>query len=339
MNRKIWSLIQDSINVLSMSGGKDSTAQLALAIHWGVKNIVCVFADTGHEHKATYEYIDYLQKTTGINIFIVFAKFDKQIKKKRQKLISHFIELDGCGRANKRYKGYKAESLEIIIDNMIPTDIPYLDLCLWKGRFPSSKATFCTEELKHAPLDLFMLNLSKKGRIISWQGVRAEESRRRAKLPKWDRGEYDSLIFRPIINWKHARVFEMHDQMGIKPNPLYKQGMSRVGCMPCVQANKEELRQIGLRFPEEVERVARWEREVSKASKQGKSTFFYASTDPTVATKNNDEISVETHGIHRIMDWANTDRGGRQRSLLDFIEVVDVTDDGPKCVSAYGLCE
>lgn len=339
MNKKTWDLIQNSINVLSMSGGKDSTAQLALALHWGVKNIICVFADTGHEHQETYDYIEYLQEKTGIHIAVVKASFGEDIKKRRQKLISHFIELDACGRPNKRYKNFSANNLEKIIDNLIPTDIPYLDLCMLKGRFPSSQAAFCSEELKHIPLDFFMLNLSKKGRIISWQGVRAQESRRRANLPKWDRGEHDSLIFRPILNWKHERVFEMHDQMGIKPNPLYKQGMSRVGCMPCVQANKEELRQIGLRFPDEVERVARWEEAVSQVAKRGNPTFFHASTDPTIATKNNDEISTESHGIKRIMDWANTDRGGRQRSLLDYIETVDITDEGPKCVSAYGLCE
>lgn len=36
-------------NVVSMSGGKDSTAMALLAIERGVENLHLVFADTGHE--------------------------------------------------------------------------------------------------------------------------------------------------------------------------------------------------------------------------------------------------------------------------------------------------
>ncbi|MGA4815516.1 phosphoadenosine phosphosulfate reductase family protein [Pseudomonas aeruginosa] len=40
-----------------MSGGKDSTALLLLAIERGAEDLQAVFADTGHEHPQTYEYI------------------------------------------------------------------------------------------------------------------------------------------------------------------------------------------------------------------------------------------------------------------------------------------
>ena len=95
------------------------------------------------------------------------------------------------------------------------------------------------------------------------------------------------------------------------------------------------MRSIGARFPAEIERVAGWERAVTAVSKRGCSTLFHASTDPTIKTKNNSEITLETHGIDRIVDWANTSRGGRQRSLIDTITLDDVT----MCSSAYGLCE
>jgi Lon protease-like protein len=34
--------------------------------------------------------------------------------------------------------------------------------------------------------------------------------------------------------------------------------MGRVGCMPCINCRKDELREIALRFPETIERIERW---------------------------------------------------------------------------------
>lgn len=49
-------------NVISVSGGKDSTAMLTLAVEQQVENLIAVFADTGHEHPLTYRYVDYLEQ-------------------------------------------------------------------------------------------------------------------------------------------------------------------------------------------------------------------------------------------------------------------------------------
>ena len=42
-------------NVISISGGKDSTAMGLLALEKNPPNLRFVFADTGHEHKKTYD--------------------------------------------------------------------------------------------------------------------------------------------------------------------------------------------------------------------------------------------------------------------------------------------
>jgi 3'-phosphoadenosine 5'-phosphosulfate sulfotransferase (PAPS reductase)/FAD synthetase len=52
----------DKINVLSFSGGKDSTATLIHLIKvLGIVPIV-VFCDTGNESKITHDYIDYVSE-------------------------------------------------------------------------------------------------------------------------------------------------------------------------------------------------------------------------------------------------------------------------------------
>lgn len=316
-------------NVISMSGGKDSTALALVAIETGAENARFVFADTGHEHPETYAYIDYLESALGIRIDRVKADFSKQIERKRQRLLSEDCDWPEAQRL---------AALEVLK----PTGIPFLDLSLWKGRFASTRARFCSTELKHLPLNQYMEPLLDQYRAtISWQGVRADESLARKNLPMYDveMGQWEPerrgwLIYRPIINWTAQQVFDHHRHHGIKWNPLYEKGMSRVGCMPCIHARKSELAAIKAAYPEEFERVAQWERLVGMASRRGMSTFFGADTVPGNSTQN-DEINLQTHGIESVADWATTARGGRQYDLITAINI----EDAPTCSSVYGLCE
>ena len=61
---KQWVLNPDHKAVLSFSGGKDSTAMYLLALEQGV-DFLPVFADTGHEHDLTYDYVRNISRLTG----------------------------------------------------------------------------------------------------------------------------------------------------------------------------------------------------------------------------------------------------------------------------------
>lgn len=344
-------------NVASISGGKDSTAMWIYGqLELGVE-LKRVFADTGHEHPLTYEYLEYLEKTLG-PIQRVKADFTDRIIKKRLYVQEHWprkltVDVPGHWYTDTEEPGdvpeepsdkdsawtegawawipakkgmsdiEAAEVVERALSVLYPTGIPFLDLCLWKGRFPSIKARFCTQFLKTEVIqDQVMLPLLEQGYdIVSWQGVRAEESRARANLPEKEEGEGVS-IYRPLIKWTAKDVFAMHDKYGIEPNPLYKLGMGRVGCMPCVNCNKAELFEIARRFPEEIARVAEWEALVKMASKRQAATFF-----PTAHNM--------PEGIEGWVEWSKTVRGGKQYDLIKAIEF----DNVPACSSAYGLCE
>lgn len=330
-------------NVISISGGKDSTAMLLLALERNVENLIPVFADTGHEHPATYEYVSYLEQALGITIHRVKADFSQAIADKRQRLINHYLTLSDGGRVSRRLKQFTAPMLERMIDALRPTGIPFLDLCILKGRFPSTRARFCSEELKHHPLDEFMAPLFEQyGTVISWQGVRADESMNRRDLPMYDveMGSWEPepkgwLIYRPIINWKVEEVFDQHRKHKVRWNPLYEYGMGRVGCMPCIHAKKQELMAIDRAFPWVIDLLADWEILVSAASKRGCSTLFPADTIPGNSTDMS-QIHHETHGIRAVVEWSKTSRGGRQYQLIDSL---DITPSGQQCTSVYGLCE
>ena len=299
------------LNIINMSGGKDSTATLLLAIERQAPGIKPVFCDTGHEHPATYEYIAYLEQRLGLSIQTIKADFSKDIARKRLFVQNKWPE-----------KGVSAEVVERALAILHPTGNPFLDLCIWKGRFPSTKVRFCTEELKVLPMqDQIILPALKAGEeVVSWVGVRRDESAARSTLPEREREDAGNEIYRPILDWTAADVFAFHAKHNVEPNPLYKQGMGRVGCMPCIMARKAELLEISKRFPEQIERVREWERIVSQASKTGFSTLF---------------PSANGHGeggIDEEVRWSKTSFGGRQMTIDAILEV-------PSCSSIYGLCE
>ena len=326
----------DTVNVISVSGGKDSLATRLVALENGVE-CQMVFADTGHEHPKTLEYLDYLESALKQPIRRIRADFSQRIASKREfvKKIWPMTLVEQCGMTDKQAQ----EAIERAVKCLVPSGVPFLDLCLWKGRFPSSQRRFCTTELKHFPVRdqvIFPL-LEEYGEVINWLGVRAQESPDRAKQPVWeeDAGEVRGLnVYRPIHSWTHEEVFAIARRHAIEPNPLYREGFSRVGCMPCVQCNKGELAEIFRRYPDEVSRVVNWERLVSACSRRGNSTFCISTLDPMRAETDSAAISVASHGFETYRDWALTTRGGRQFDLIG--AMTDVTT----CSSIYaGVCE
>jgi len=223
------------------------------------------------------------------------------------------------------------ERVERALALLHPTGVPFLDLCMLKGRFPSTRARFCSEELKHHPIFYQVQEplLEAGHTVISWQGVRAEESPRRAALSKLERLGGGLVNWRPILRWTVEDVFAIHRRHGVEPNPLYKMGCGRVGCMPCIHSRKEEIRNIAARFPGHVERIAEWERLVGDVSKRGLSTFFAANKTPGGHTR---DFGLPMPNIHDVVGWSRTGRGGRQFDLASLL-------DPPQCSSLYGLCE
>lgn len=311
-------------HVVSTSGGKDSAATLLLALErFGPTNVIPIFCDTGNEHQAVYDYLDYLDANLGVKIQRLKASFAVEIANKRMFIARDRRHKRGPnGRKMRWTNAAKRRALAVLH----PTGNPFLDLCLWKGRFPSRKAQFCTEQLKRNPAVEFQMDLIDQGyTVVSWQGVRRDESLNRRNAKRFEAVGGGLYIYRPIVDWTAQDVFDHCASHGIKPNPLYLQGMGRVGCMPCINANKAELRQIGARFPEHVARIHEWEQLVGAASKRSASTFIAA---PGVRP-----WEAKVRGIYSVIEWSKTSRGGRQYDMLaDLI-------DSDSCASSYGLCD
>jgi 3'-phosphoadenosine 5'-phosphosulfate sulfotransferase (PAPS reductase)/FAD synthetase len=304
-------------NILNVSGGKDSTAMLLWAIERDTPDMSCVFADTGNEHPLTYEYIDYLERRLGITIQRVKADCTHKLNTRRKNLPERW-----------RAAGISEERIRIAVENLQPTGVPFLDMALSEGRFPSKQMRFCTTRLKIDALkkQVFLPLLEAGEDVDSWQGIRKDESKARALYPEREHKITDEKtgaelwMYRPILDWKAEDTFEIMKRHMVAPNPLYKLGMGRVGCMPCVMCRKSELAQIAARFPDQIDRIREWERKINLVSKGQDATFF-----PTANNRG--------AGIDEVVEWSKTDRGGHQFGLFND------WDDLPACSSEYGLCE
>jgi 3'-phosphoadenosine 5'-phosphosulfate sulfotransferase (PAPS reductase)/FAD synthetase len=314
------------VHVISMSGGKDSTATAILAIEQhGRAACRFVMADTDNEHEITYEYVDYLAEALGVTIHRVRRDFSGEWWTRRD-YVRDVWPTKGVPDATV------ARALGVF--DRGPTGIAFLDLCIIKARFPSRMAQFCTHELKVIPITEHLMSIIEEtgSMVWSWQGVRIEESQSRrtrfqgtgACVVDFDEVGAGLFNYRPILRWTWEDVFEAHRLYGIKPNPLYLRGRKRVGCV-CINSSKEEINAWAKQDKAHIERIAEWEDIVSDVSKRANATFFPAPGD--------NETARERGNVWQKVEWARTTRGGRQFSLLDQL------DEPTACSSSYGLCE
>lgn len=249
------------LRVVSVSGGKDSTALYLWAIEqWGKDGFIAIFADTGHENKVTINYLRNLPDMAGgPEIITVRADFRDRLKARfaiLREAVRGFASIPMPCFA----EGYVDRCLQKMAEieaNGYTTGSAFLDLIIWKGRVPSTKAQFCTDFLKIRPIHEWIEAHRGDLAIENYVGIRAGESAKRALMTECDHDKrLDADVFRPLLKWSEQQVFDYLDERGVEPNPLYAAGFTRVGCFPCIHARKAEL----ARLPEETwEKLTDWQ--------------------------------------------------------------------------------
>lgn len=312
----------NAVHVLSVSGGKDSTAMYLFAMEHAIP-FHAVFADTGNEHEITLDYIRHLpSKTGGPEIKLVQADFQEDFARKARYIRKKYPE-----------EGISSERVECAASTLERgvTGSAFFDCCLMHGLFPGNyNMRFCTTDLKYMPISEYHDTFLRDGKsVISWVGVRAEESAKRAKLTEIEQqSDRNVTIYRPLLRWTLQHVLDIHTRHGLELNPLYHLGMSRVGCCPCINSTKEEIRQIAKQFPERIEMIRRWEEQMRMVKKTGTSNFFRLDKTPRGARTGDASYATIDH----VVAWSKSKRGSdwRQKSL-------DMDDHS--CMSALAACE
>ena len=229
----------------------------------------------------------------------------------------------------------------------------FLDLALKKGRFPSTKARFCTEELKSKPMIDYILDECADYNLIIVQGIRKDESNARRKMdqsctffkyyiepyghdkkgkPKYHTHRGKEVlefvktnlhdVYRPVFHWTGQEVLNYIIENNQKPNLLYFHGMSRVGCMPCIMTNHYELKKISKEFPEVLE-------ELEELEELASSTFF----PPNYIPERYQEKLGEGKHRARVQDV--------KRYFSDKNATIEMfpEENDMRCMSYYSICE
>lgn len=102
---------------------------------------------------------------------------------------------------------------------------------------PSDTHRWCCAVMKTAPLYriLKVEGTNKQAKVLTFDGVRAEESTRRSNYGRIGKGvKHDTVInARPILFWSSVEIFLYLLKQKLPINIAYRQGMTRVGCLIC----------------------------------------------------------------------------------------------------------
>lgn len=206
----------------------------------------------------------------------------------------------------------------------------FVELTIAKGQLPRRHRRWCTDELKMQPLRAYID--ARSDDIVSAVGIRAAESAARAEMTEWEWSDgLDCQLWRPLIGWSEQDVIDIHRKHALRPNPLYLQGARRVGCWPCIYARKEEVRMVAELTPDRIATIRLLEASVADSIARKVAARGEVLRDVASASFFSNDREGRATPIDEVVEWAKTDRGGKQYMLLD-----PSPDAG--CMR-WGLCE
>lgn len=262
--------------VVGVSGGKDS---LAVCLHFNELGYEYkrVFSDTGWEHPQTYEYLQYLETVIG--------KID---------CVKRAVKIDD------QHKDFISS-----VEDDLGFESPFVRLVMQYMCLPNARRKFCTPRLKVDPIATYLNELDDPINVV---GIRHDESHKRAKMEEWEWFDhFDCYTWRPLLSWSFDDVANIHKRHNVRPNPLYLNGHNRVGCYPCIYANKRDLKNLDDKRASIIKRIEKY-----VSSQRGKQCTLFKNMT-----------------IDQAVDWAKTSYGGKQYMLFDI--------EPPTC-TRWGMC-
>jgi len=210
--------------VISVSGGKDSTATLLKALEeYEKERLIVIFNDTGWEHPCTYDYLNYLESTLDIKI--------QHIKPK------DYIDLPDLIRKMKRFPHPK---FRFCTDELKQTPfqnwLKENNLCgctNWVGVRKAESIARRKKYLEVKPNMEYPVRMFYTSFTYDLKQVR--------------------MRF-PVVDMSVQEIFEYIKSKKMDVNNLYKEGHSRVGCYPCLLGSPIDFMKL-LNDPVGIDRI------------------------------------------------------------------------------------
>ncbi len=119
---------------------------------------------------------------------------------------------------------------------------------------PSDNHRWCCSVMKTAPLyRMFKVEGNKQARVLTFDGVRAEESTRRENYQRIGKGKHTYVYnAHPIIAWNSVEIFLYLLARKLPINPAYRAGKARVGCLICPFSTAWDDMVIHQNYPDEL---------------------------------------------------------------------------------------
>lgn len=206
--------------IISLSGGQDSTAMAVRMLEQAEQVDALVFADTGNEFPQMYDYLDQLDSWLRRHYSIGITRI-----KGKNSLYSLASLPFSAGKVKGKVRG-----------------LPY-----------ASGMSYCTRDLKVNVIRRWARALSDD--VTMCLGYVARETGRvHQPQQKWLANRF------PLIEWgwNESEVSQYLKHRSIW-NPLYK-NFSRTGCMFCPKQTKASWASLYLHHPDQWEEAKRWEK-------------------------------------------------------------------------------
>lgn len=243
--------------LIQFSGGKDSTASLIWAVKesgFKKENIIAVFCDTGFENEKTYKYIFEIKEKLGIKLLILKSKkyndfFDLAEKKKR------FPSL----RARFCTEELKAKPMIDYILDFVKEHILIVQGIRADESETRSKMAMDCQYFKYYFKPLNEEKLKKQTNNLNlFYEEKTEQPKfhtyRKKDVFAWKKLYSDDII-RPFFYKSDKETINYILENGFSLNPLYYEGFGRVGCFPCVLAQKREVKLIIENYPDIAQKI------------------------------------------------------------------------------------
>ena len=215
-------------HVVSLSGGKDSTAMLLMMLEREMHIDCILFCDAGLEFPAMYDHLAKLEKDTGRTI--------TRIKAEHSYEYLMFETPVNRGADSPIVKRYGAEN---------------------RGYgWPGPRQRWCTTRLKDMPRERFLRELREQYMVKEYIGIAADEQYRLER----ERNKNPNHVH-PLVGWgmTEADCLRYCYEHGYDWSGLYEH-FRRVSCWCCPLQSLEELRQLYRNYPDLWEKLKTWDR-------------------------------------------------------------------------------